>query len=410
METTPPPEKLPAAPPAPEPATWGSVPTAEDVDRIVAVADPIIRNLQITQAYHELSLASAVPLGTAADWCAFATWASKQAGVTIRQEDLARTIERFLEQSPEVQEAIDRVAVALAQMEMRPDAAGVRAAVRQVLIPHGALDRTSDAVARGNQKVFAEIGREFARFVATFRDDTAFDPEKLARFCEALRPGEPPDGQGYLQQAFRRYAQARFEPQSKVKAELMLLANLEIGFHEQTRVQPEIAEALDSPIIDPDELEARILEALYPRPGLFFRLRLFVHRLLGRTAALDRACEQLAARLRDLTRRVITECLMTLALPPDLVLRLGRDVPAEFPEALRQLSDPELQALLARIDPMPDSVRGSGAEDWADFADRMHYIADLFRCYQERPPLFHPPFTPEQVRELKAGRKPDGRL
>jgi hypothetical protein len=101
---------------------------------------------------------------------------------------------------------------------------------------------------------------------------------------------------------------------------------------------------------------------------------------------------------------------MTLALPPDLVLRLGRDVPAEFPEALRQLSDPELQALLARIDPMPDSVRGSGAEDWADFTDRMHYVADLFRCYQEGPQLFHPPFTPEQVRELKAGRKLDGRL
>ncbi|MGH8068772.1 MAG: hypothetical protein ACRERE_26770 [Candidatus Entotheonellia bacterium] len=410
METTPPPEKIPAAPPAPKPATWGSVLTVEEVDRIVALADPIIRNLQITQGYQELSLAGAVLIGTVANWCTFATWASKQAGVTIRQEDLARTIERLQGQSPEVQEAIDRVVAALTQLEMRPDVANVRAAIRQVLSPKAAFDRTSDAVARGNQKVFAEIGREFVRFVACFRDDTAFDPEKMARFCEALRPGEPPDGQGYLQRAFRRYGQARFEPQIRVKAELMLLANLEISFHEQMRLQPEIAEALDASIVDPDELKSRILEALYPRPGLFLRLRLFWLRLLGRTSALDRACEQLAARLRDLTRRVITECLMTLALPPDLVLRLGRDVPAEFPEALRQLSDPELQALLARIDPMPDSVRGSGAEDWTDFTDRMHYVADLFRAFQEVPQLFHPPFTPEQVRELKAGRKPDGRL
>jgi hypothetical protein len=410
MEMTPSPENRPAAPSPREQTPWERVPTVEEVDRIVALTDPIIRNLLITQGYQELSLAGAALIGTIANWCTFATWASKQAGVTIRQEDLARTVERLQEQSPEVQEAIERIMATLAQLEMRRDAASVRIAVRQILSSKAAFDRTSDAVARGNQKVFAEIGREFARFVASFRDDTAFDPEKMARFCEALRPGEPPDGQCYLQQAFRRYGQARFEPQTRVKAELMLLANLEIGFHEQMRLQPEIAEALEAPIVDPDELKARILEALYPRPGLFFRLHLVLLRLLGRTSALDRACEQLAARLRDLTHRVITECLMTLTLPPDQVLRLGRDVPADFPEALRQLSDPELQALLARIDPTPGSVRESGADDWADFADRMHFITDLFRCYQEGLQLFDPPFTPEQVEALKVGRKPDGRL
>ena len=81
-------------------------------------------------------------------------------------------------------------------------------------------------------------------------------------------------------------------------------------------------------------------------------------------------------------------------IPPDEVRRLGRDVPGEFPEALRQLSHPELQALVARIDPNPDSVRRSGAEDWADVGDRMHYVADLFRCYLERTQLFQPPFSP----------------
>jgi hypothetical protein len=62
------------------------VPTVEEVERIVAVADPIIRNLQITQGYHELSLAGAALLSIVANWCAFATWASKQAGITIRQD------------------------------------------------------------------------------------------------------------------------------------------------------------------------------------------------------------------------------------------------------------------------------------------------------------------------------------
>jgi hypothetical protein len=118
----------------------------------------------------------------------------------------------------------------------------------------------------------------------------------------------------------------------------------------------------------------------------------------------------LAERPRELTQRVITECLMTLTLPPDQVLRLGRDVPADFPEMLRQLTSPELQALLARIDPTANSVRESGTDDWSDLNDRMHFIADLFRVYQEGPQLFHPSFTPEQVLAIKAGRQPEGRL
>jgi hypothetical protein len=43
------------------------VPTVEEVERIVAVADPIIRNLQITQGYHELSLAGAALLSIVAN-------------------------------------------------------------------------------------------------------------------------------------------------------------------------------------------------------------------------------------------------------------------------------------------------------------------------------------------------------
>jgi hypothetical protein len=61
----------------------------------------------------------------------------------------------------------------------------------------------------------------------------------------------------------------------------MLLANLEIGLHEQRRLQLEIAAALDAAIIDPDHLKSRILEALLPRLGPFRRLRLFIRGLLG---------------------------------------------------------------------------------------------------------------------------------
>jgi hypothetical protein len=43
-------------------------------------------------------------------------------------------------------------------------------------------------------------------------------------------------------------------------------------------------------------------------------------------------------------------------------------------------------------------------------AERLHYVADLFRAYQEGPQLFHAPFTREQMQEIKAGRKPVGQL
>jgi hypothetical protein len=107
---------------------------------------------------------------------------------------------------------------------------------------------------RGNKKVFEEIGREFARFLDAFRDDTKSDPDKMARFCAGLRPGEPPDGQRLLGEAFSAYCEARFETDAQQKPELMLLANLQAGFHEQIRLQAEIAEALNTSLANSKEL------------------------------------------------------------------------------------------------------------------------------------------------------------
>ena len=117
--------------PAPDLAVWGQVPAVETVDRIVALADPTARNLQITQSYGEFS----------------------------------------------------------------------------------------QVISRGNRKVFEEIGREFARFVATFRDDAVFDVGEIARFCEPLNPGEPPDGREYPRRALTHLYRARYAGQPKAKRE-----------------------------------------------------------------------------------------------------------------------------------------------------------------------------------------------
>jgi hypothetical protein len=71
-------------------------PTRAEVDAITALADPALRNLRITQCYHQLAAAVRARTGTVANWCTFATWATKQAGQSFRKEDLARTIEAAL--------------------------------------------------------------------------------------------------------------------------------------------------------------------------------------------------------------------------------------------------------------------------------------------------------------------------
>jgi hypothetical protein len=102
--------------------------------------------------------------------------------------------------------------------------------------------------------------------------------------------------------------------------------------------------------------------------------------------------------------------MMTISLPSGVRLKLGEDLTPGFPESLKQITNLELRCFLEEHDLTPDSLSGTGAVDWADLPERLHYILDLFRCYQEYPILFDPPFTPEQVAVLKDGKRPRGKL
>jgi len=373
------------------PVPHSHLPSIAEVEQIATLRDPVLRNLQITQCYAELSAALAARTGLSANWCTFAAWASKQAGQSIRKEDLRRTLEHALRELGEPREVLEPGS------ERGLDE--IWDAARQALHFQLTVDRVSQAVGRGNQKVFAEIGREFARFCAQFLDDSDPDETKLEVFCAELKPGDPPEGQRYLCQAFRRYYRAFFTQDPQTKAELLLCANLEIGLHEQTRLQSEIAEALDAGFVNTAEFLNRFKAGTLPVLGMAPQPALFRQQLASWLGS---------ARLR--MRHVLTALLMTIQLPPDLTLRLGDDLIAAYPERLIEVSDPELRQLLQQIEPASDGLSGSGARDWADLHDRLHFIAELFRCYAESTDLFGPPFTQQQVIDLKAGRKPAGRL
>jgi hypothetical protein len=162
-----------------------------DVQRIVAIENPVVRNLEITYCYSRLAAASTTRNGEGANWCTYATWASRQAGGTIRGEDLLENLGRRLGES-------------LAGWLLHPVATLWRRLLRRGLFqretrlgrltnelhtPFDAFERASDAVARGNLKVFEEIGPQFARYLQ----------------------GSSPEGERLLTQAFGHYEHLRRE-------------------------------------------------------------------------------------------------------------------------------------------------------------------------------------------------------
>ena len=385
-------------------ADCSTVPDVDEVRRIVSIASPVIRNLEITHCYSRLAAAVAVRTGEGANWCTYATWASRQAGGTIRGEDLLDHLERRLGGGLELLHPIRSLWLRLLRRGLfRPDTRLGRLTAR-LHTPFDAFELASDAVSRGNRKVFEEIGLEFARYLQECPQDAPPDSAELHAFLDGLRPGDPPEGQRYLRQAFTRYQRRRFEADPKARTELAFLANLEIGMHEQTRLQPEIREALDAPYVTKEDLGRRLLEALFPRTAGW---RPMVKRPLAAPLRPVGSSAQRAAA--DLAREVITESFMVLSLP-GRVLALGVHLDEPYPELLAELESPELIDLVGQFEPASPARDDCGAQDWSDFRQRMHYIVHLFRSFHAREDLVGPPFTPEQVRSFTAGVVPDGEL
>ncbi len=379
-------------------------PSVEAVDRITAASDLFIRNLRITHSYHQLAVAFSVLTRGNANWCSFATWASKQAGQTIRGEDLPQALERALRAREALSEFVNNLWRRLLRPVLSDPESKPARLIREIYDPFEVFRLVSEAVAASNKKVFEEIGREFVRFLA-LSSEGPLSAEAVPGFCVALREGDPPDGQTYLRQAFTHYFQAFARDDPQARAELMLLANLEIGLHEQTRLQPEIAQALNAPVTRVRELGDGLLAVLFPGSPRWLSI---MRRLLaGLAGALGKFAE---GPIRKFLRHAITEALMTLTLSDGTVLHLGADLTAQFPAVLRNLTNDDLLKLLARFEPGPGAPDHSAAYDWSVLPERMHYIIHLFRAFHEDPRLFAPPFTPEQVQLIEQGVLPDGNL
>jgi hypothetical protein len=376
----------------------------EEVRRVATIANPVIRNLEITHCYSRLAAAFTEHGDDGANWCTYATWASRQAGRTIRGEDLIEQFGLRLGEGRWLLHPIATLSRRLLRDGLFQPETRIGRLTAELHTPFDAFERASACVARGNLKVFEEIGMEFARYLAECPPEGHAESPAFQRFVERLRPGDPPAGQRYLRQAFAHYERRRLERDPKTRAELAVLANLEIGLHEQTRLQPEIREALDAVHSTKEDLGRRALEALFPSAARWWPVAR--RPALAVSGVIAAGGQRTASRL---AREVITESFMVLSLP-GRVLALGTHLPDAYPEVLGDPAEPELIELLAQFEPVQPAPDDCGAREWSEFHQRMHYIVHLFRAYHLRGELSRQPFTAEQVACFSVGVVPDGEL
>jgi hypothetical protein len=368
-----------------------SVPT--DIEKICGLEDALLRNLLITQRYHDLSRAlreaidtdpSAVDRASNANWSTFATWASRTAGETIRNEEVPHEAIQLIAEAEEVRMGLERVVRILRRLHL------TKLDVPDVLAPIEKTIRDLSAqIAKGNLKVFAELAPLFAAFVDVLR---AGDRGSLDRFLAKLTPGDvSKGGQDLLRSAFTGYFEARAEADETKRARILLACNCQIGLHEQTRLQPQIKAALDAPI--EDVLHDGIRDSVRT-------LMPWMPKTIASVIAWP-----LRPMLRDVARawrRVATRHLMNLTLPHGERLPLGEDLRASygeplFPPSLTSVdTPPDLAEIVKRFNrgaPRGNDDIDTGALDWANLPDRMNFILNLFRSRQQRDDLFEQPFT-----------------
>ncbi len=351
-------------------ANWCNAEWWEDrIRSAITTKDPVLCNLRITLAHHELSMSLRDLLGedTGANFHTWAVWGSKKAGKTIRQEDI-----------PALRQLALLLGSTLGALLAALLGIGRSRSARQTTAIFGAgvgggasyalADRSLDAATRsilgGNITVLEDIGDVTARFVCAFYGASGADPERLEAFLSTLRPGPTEEGgQDLLREAFTHYYLAGHERDLNARHEHMLYANLKAILHEHIRLQPYIAGAMPLPL----------------RGWITSRL---LNYQVG---------------------------MQTLHVDEDI---LPWHDPAA-PTTLRHLENPDLVSFLGGPqgwDRTPDSYVGSRAANWAEVRDRMNYICDLFRSRHFDPGLFAPPYDEQQRAEIEAGRVPPGPL
>jgi hypothetical protein len=361
---------------------------------IAGLSDPVVRNLCITQRYHDFGVALRdAGLGQDATWCAFAVWASKTAGATIRGEVLPARAKDALTGNETTETSLHRFNHGIGGW-----------AARRLTKDHlvraieSVTADVSKHVADGNLLVFAELAPLFTTLIDAYHASPATPAEIAKAMAPAISSIPEDEGAACVATAFGAYRDALFG--SSDRAALVLQANTMAVAHEQQRLQPAIEGALNAAITDTLQrlIEKDVVQHLPTAEARHM---------------LDGLCNELCMVLDECWDMVLTEVIMQLITATE-TFDLRRDVPflkgGQFPAELRDLEGTPAASAVARWDRTNGTGVPSGAHDWAVLEDRMNFIVNLFRSRQRDAALFNPPFSNVQLEVLFEGQLPPGPL
>ncbi len=304
------------------------------------------RNLRITRSYFEIGRRLRQRLGDGnADWATTAAWASGAVGLIVRAEEantsrVIRIIRRL---------AGDRYESALG---------GVRANLEE-----------------GNRQVYSELGVAFAELAELGSRDswTAGEENEFLASLPSARRSVPVEWQDEvnLVPAFRLYLQAMrvhgvTPEERKLKAELIFAANVKATLSEQAGLQPYLDAAFQP--------AARYVSA---KAGPLARMPL-----------VRGAVQMLGYSAQALTQRVVTEYGIKVVVA-DEALSVGDSFRPRrgrlWSPDLAELRQPDAQQVYEQYNLAQPNGRGSSAADWTVLTDRMNYIVNFFRAWQQDP-------------------------
>ena len=163
--------------------------------------------------------------------------------------------------------------------------------------------------------------------------------------------------QPLLREAFEHYRHAEIEANFDQRARLLLMGNLKCGWHEQTRLQPEIASAMTAPLQTLNDLTRRFVP--------------FLRRPVARFTKL----------VEELTCLIVTHGFMSLRLPDGTRLELGRDLERAIPPCF---ADIEHDPFLAQFEGAGSG--GDGAENWSNLQQRIEVHRTTIPLLSSRSP------------------------
>jgi hypothetical protein len=366
------------------------------VEEIAGLSDPVLRNLWITQRYHELAVKLRdAGAGANATWCAFAVWASKTAGASIRGDELPGLVRKLVADTDHTKGAVHRFNRGLEGWLLN----SLSHDHLMQVVDEASTD-VSQTIAGGNVLVFAELAPIFTAVTDAASAGHAATPAHLAKQLEPHFAALAAQGIDVapVRAAFDCYLKALAGPADQ--ADLVLAGNVQAVAHEQTRLQPAIATALNAGI-------QVAFQGLLDRDVIRHVPTAQVR------SVLDQATAEVGQVIEPVWQMALTEVVMKLYLS-DQTLDLRQNVPPldgeMFPPPLATISNSDTATVLSQWDRTGGTGVPSGADDWASMDKRMNYIVNLFRSRQLHPALLTPPFTEDQLADLTAGRLPSGPL